>query len=137
MFKISINDLDDEKECILTKFADNTKLRGEDDISDDCAAIQRHMNWKHELNIQRDTENWIERDFVKLNKGKCKVLLLGRITPCTDTLWVDCLESRFAESILSFMVDSRLIMSQQCAVIAEKANSILHYVRKTFASSLG
>lgn len=30
-------------------------------------------------------ENWTERNFTKLNKAKCKVLLLWMITPCTNT----------------------------------------------------
>ena len=52
------------------------------------------------------------------------------------TLWVDQLESRSAESIRGFMVDSRLTMSQQRALAAEKANSILCCIRKNVARSL-
>lgn len=52
------------------------------------------------------------------------------------TVWVDWLESRFEENILGFMVDSKLTMSQQCALAAEKANSILCCIRKKVASSL-
>lgn len=39
------------------------------------------------------------------------------------TLQVDWLESRYAESILGFMLDSRLTMSQQHVLAADEASS--------------
>lgn len=40
-FKDLINNVDDETEHTLGRFADNTKLGGEANTSDGCAAIQR------------------------------------------------------------------------------------------------
>ncbi|GAB0186379.1 mitochondrial enolase superfamily member 1 [Grus japonensis] len=54
-------------ERTVSKFADYIKLGGVADTPDDCAAIQRDLRQK-----------WPDRNCMKFNKGKCKVLHLGR-----------------------------------------------------------
>lgn len=44
LFNFFINYLDNEKHCALSKFVDDIKLGGAADISDGCAAIQRHLD---------------------------------------------------------------------------------------------
>jgi len=56
-------------ECTLSKFADDAKLGQVINISAGCAAIQRDLE---------RLENWTERNVMKLNKWKCKVLHLVR-----------------------------------------------------------
>lgn len=71
-FSIFINDLDDGRECTLSKPADNTKLGGIAEPPDGCAAIQKDLN---------KLEKWVKRNLMKFNQLKCKVLHLGRTNP--------------------------------------------------------
>ena len=58
LFNIFTDDLDDGVECTLRQSADDTEQGGVADISHECTAIQK----------------WSERNFMKFNKGKSKVL---------------------------------------------------------------
>lgn len=60
-------------ESTLSKFADDTKLRGVADTQQGCAAVQRDLNRQ---------EKWADQNLMQLNKAHCIFLLhLWRNSP--------------------------------------------------------
>jgi len=126
LFSFFINDLNEELECPLSKFADDTKLGGVTDTVQGCAAIQRDLD---------RLESWGQRNLMEFNKGKCRVLHLGRNNPTHQyRLGVDLLESSCVERDLGVLVDDKLTISQQCALVAKKAGGILGCIKKSVVS---
>ncbi|GAB0180065.1 mitochondrial enolase superfamily member 1 [Grus japonensis] len=72
---------------------------------------------------------------MKFNKGKCRVQHLRKNNPKHQyRLGVDLLGSSTAEKDLGVLMDNKLSMSQQCALVAKKDNSILGCIKKSVAS---
>ena len=76
-------------------------------------------------------------NLMKFNRSKCRVPLLGRNNYIHRyRLGAGQLERSSAEKNLAVLMDNRLAMSQQCALVAKKANGILGCTKKNMASRL-
>jgi len=128
LFHLFINDLDEETQCPLSKFADDTKLGG---VADNTRRLCCHSARPGQAG-ELGGDNLME-----FNKGKCRVLHLGRNNPMHQyRLGADLLECSSAERDLGVLMDDRLTMSQQCALASKKANGILGCIRMSVASRL-
>jgi len=126
LFNFFINNLDEELECTLSKFADDTTLGAVVDTLAGCAAIHRDLD---------RLESWAVRNLMRFNKGKCRVLHLERNNPRHQySLGAALLECSSVERDLGVLVDDRLTMSQQCALVTKKVNGILGCMKKSVAS---
>ncbi|GAB0186054.1 mitochondrial enolase superfamily member 1 [Grus japonensis] len=126
LFNIFISDLDDGIKCTLMKSADDTKLSGEVDTSEGRATLQEDLD---------RLEEWADKNLMKFNKDKCKVLHLGKHNPgAQHGLGSTWLESSSGERDIGVLVGKKLNMSEQCATVTKQANRMLGCINKGITS---
>ncbi|GAB0196661.1 mitochondrial enolase superfamily member 1 [Grus japonensis] len=124
LFNIFISDLDDGIKCTLMKSADGTKLSGQVDTSEGRATLQEDLD---------RLEEWANKNLMKFNKDKCKVLCLGKHNPGVQhrlgSTWLG--SSSVERDLESWWTTSS--MSDQCAA-AKKASRVLGCINKGITS---
>ncbi|RMC19346.1 hypothetical protein DUI87_03955 [Hirundo rustica rustica] len=107
---------------VKVKFAGDAKLGAVADPPEGSAAILWDLD---------QLQGWAERNLMRLSKGKCRVLHLGRNSPkCPHRLG---LTYRAALWERTWDLDHKLSMSCQCPV-ARRANGVLGCTGKSVAS---
>jgi len=126
LFNIFINDLDERIECSFSKFADDIKFGVSANLFEGRKSLQTHLD---------RLDQWADVNCVKFNKAKCQVLHLGHNNNSLQyyRLGEEWMESCLAEKDLGVLVNSWLNMSQKCAQVVKKANSVPACIRNSAA----
>ncbi|PKU46083.1 pol- hypothetical protein [Limosa lapponica baueri] len=112
-------------ECMLSKFADDTKLGGALDMPEGQDAIQRYVD---------RLEKWAHENFMKFKSAR-SCTWVGQ--PLVQyKLGDEGIESSPAKKDFGGLVEENLDMSRQCAFAAQKANWILGCIKRSVASRL-
>ncbi|CAM4653297.1 unnamed protein product [Lepidochelys kempii] len=125
LFNLFIIDLGTKSGSVLIKFGDHTKLGGIANLERDRDIIQEDLD---------DLVNWSNRNRMKFNSEKCKVMHLGiNNKNISYKLGMHQLEVT-EEKDCGVLVDHRMTLSHQYDMAVKKANAVLGCIRRGISS---
>lgn len=123
LFLIYINDIDEGITCILSKFADDTKIASTVVSRDQVNEMQNNLN---------RLSDWAKTWQMKFNTDKCKVLHIGyRNEKATYIMDGNKLKNSNSEKDLGVTIASNLKPSQQCSEVVKKANKLVGFIGRS------
>lgn len=97
LLNIFINDLENGTDGTISRFTKDIKLGEVANRPSVCVVIQRDLN---------RMKKWVNRNVIKFNEGKCKVLPLERNNPRQqDSLMCNQLERSLSEKVMVVLTD--------------------------------
>ena len=125
LFLIYINDIDNGIEKWLLKFADDIKVIGKVQNSDDHKLFQSVLD-----RIEKWSSDWL----MLLQAKKCKVVHIERNNPKYEYIINgEKLEEVNVEKDLGIMISSDMKVSSQCIAAYNKANRMLGLLKRTIS----
>ena len=128
LFVVYINDLPDDLKGHVKMFADDTKVYSHIRNNDDCELLQNDLD---------SLSNWSEKWQLKFNVGKCGIMHYGHqreefTYSMREGQDRANLNVRKEEKDLGVVFDPTLKFSNHVGKVANKANSILGLIKRTF-----
>ena len=124
LFLIYINDIDDNLDSSLVKFADDTKIYRRINSNQDAQKLQDDIN---------TMQSWSERWQMKFNPEKCKCVHFGHGNPgFTYKIQGREIESVMQERDLGVLVQGDLDWDSQVAKAVSQGNRILGLIYRTY-----
>jgi len=122
LFLLYINDLDDNIESLVTKFADDTKL---------CRIVNGYNDGSLMQSDLDKIVQWSNIWQMSFNVKKCKTMHLGKRNIGEDYRMGDItIERTNQEKDLGILVDNTCKFSEQCTTAANSANRLLGMIKR-------